>query len=198
MLRLRCGLQKIESVGEFFCGAYLKKGEKLHKHAFSVEEIIDGPTNEVKAKCVSQVRLNVVYDICLQVSVIAMNHYWRAFSRLVIAINHCWHAFSRLLSRSLRTVVIGTCSCRAGVAGRCKHCSSFFVFFLFITPKIPHASVGLSSGANRVGSLLTTPTKTSRICLEVIFVPNLPRAQLSASIRPASPCSNAILKSRAP
>lgn len=68
MLRSRCGLQKIESIGEFFCRAYLKKGEKLHKHAFSVEKIIDGLTNEVKAKCVLQVRLNVVYDISLQAS----------------------------------------------------------------------------------------------------------------------------------
>lgn len=68
MLRLRCGLQKIESVGEFFRGANLKKGEKLQKHVFSVEEIIDGSTNEVGAKCVSQVRPNVVYDISLQVS----------------------------------------------------------------------------------------------------------------------------------
>lgn len=53
---------------EFFRGANLKKGEKLQKQVFFVEEIIDSSTNEVEAKCVSQVRPDVVYDISLQVS----------------------------------------------------------------------------------------------------------------------------------
>lgn len=68
MLCLRCGPQKVESYGEFFHEANLKKCEKLHKHIFSVEEIIDGLTNKVRAKCMSQVRPKVVYDIFLQVS----------------------------------------------------------------------------------------------------------------------------------
>ncbi|KAG0430110.1 hypothetical protein HPB47_022990, partial [Ixodes persulcatus] len=70
------------------------KGEKLRQHVFSVEEIIDGSTNKVKAKCVSQVRQNVVYDITLQ------------------------------LSTSPRAISTASCTCRAGVEGRCKHCAA--------------------------------------------------------------------------
>lgn len=66
------------------------------------------------------------------------------------------------LSRSPRTVVT-IVHCAMAL------CRSFF--FLLTTPKIPRAPVGLNSGANRVGSLLMTPTKTSRICSQVIFAP---------------------------
>lgn len=71
--RLQCGFERIENLGKFFRGSNQKKGEKLWQHVFSLQEIIDGPTNEVKAKYVSQVRSNVVHNITLQVSGVSLH-----------------------------------------------------------------------------------------------------------------------------
>ncbi|KAH9379710.1 hypothetical protein HPB48_009117 [Haemaphysalis longicornis] len=93
-LAFYCGFLPLENCELFFREATLKKGKLLVKHVFAVEKLIQADEHQLNAKCVSQVQDNVVYDVRLKI-----------------------YAHTR-------SVASGTCSCKAGITGRCKHAAA--------------------------------------------------------------------------
>lgn len=69
MYTLRCGFKKISESDAFFRSANIKKGHLLVAHVHYVEQIVQENTVFVKAKCVSQVNDNIVYDVEFEVTI---------------------------------------------------------------------------------------------------------------------------------
>lgn len=69
MLRLFCCFERVHGLEDFFSPASIKKGTLLVKHVFATEERLGDDGVSLHAKCVSQVKDSLVYDITIVVSV---------------------------------------------------------------------------------------------------------------------------------
>ncbi|XP_064479639.1 uncharacterized protein LOC135392914 [Ornithodoros turicata] len=90
MLRLFCSFREVRGIDDF-SPANIKKGTL---HVFAVEERVHDDAVSLHAKCVSQVKDSVVYEITVRLD-----------------------SVSRTLSEA-------RCTCKAGIQGKCKHAAA--------------------------------------------------------------------------
>ncbi|KAK8762908.1 hypothetical protein V5799_034485 [Amblyomma americanum] len=90
------GFRELHDLDSFFRGKNLQKGRLLFEagHVYEVRELLDSQGSEVTARCIPQTKINAPAR-CVKLSI-----------------------------DGRRRIFAGSCDCRAGIAGKCKHAAA--------------------------------------------------------------------------
>ncbi|XP_075535091.1 uncharacterized protein LOC142570610 [Dermacentor variabilis] len=94
------GFRELQDLDRFFRGKNLEKGRLLFQagHVYDVRELLDSHGSEVTGRCIPQTKINAPAR-CVKLSI-----------------------------GDNRQIVAGSCDCRAGVAGKCKHAAAVALY----------------------------------------------------------------------
>ncbi|XP_077498511.1 uncharacterized protein LOC144109562 [Amblyomma americanum] len=94
------GFRELHDLDSFFRGKNLQKGRLLFEagHVYEVRELLDSQGSEVTARCIPQTKINAPAR-CVKLSI-----------------------------DGRRRIFAGSCDCRAGIAGKCKHAAAVALY----------------------------------------------------------------------